>query len=381
MPALQERHGWCAWSLLFVVICVLIAVQPGRREVTAAYFPTAEMWWQGEQDIYTPGFLGFPYLPQSVLLFTPFTWLPDPLDKMLWRLLGLALFACSLWRLARLGGRDPGRSFAWSTLLVMPALFSSARNGQANLHLIGLMLHAGADLAVRRWWRATVLLWLGMAAKPLAVVMLLLAAALYRPMTWRLALGLVAFAALPYLHADAGYVTRQYGLALEKLARSADPTGRTHADLLGALAWLGLDLPTALRLGLRAAAALVTLGLCWSALRRGGPRQGAWLLTAFAACYLVLFNGRTETNSYVIVVAFPALLAAWAGLQRRGAWAVGALVLLCLALGCDNYGRSFHALTSPWLKPFATVPFALWLALRQHALRRRPLLPEAVATR
>lgn len=379
LPRPREHHAWVLWGGLFAVLCVLLIAQPGRRTVTTAYFPTAQMWWGGEQDVYDEGIWGFLYLPQSVLLFTPFAYLPNPLDEALWRLFGLVLFAFGLRRMAALASSPERRGvlFAMATLLVLPSLWSSARNGQTNLHLAGLLLHAGVDLAERRWWRAAALLWLGMLAKPIALAPILLVGALYRSMRLRLVAGLVAFAALPFLHPDWGYVVRQYGLAFEKLSGAMETVGVMHDDILGALEWQGVDMPLALRTTIRAVAAVGTLLLCWAALRRSGRRHAAFLLTTFAAGYLVLFNARTETNSYVLFVAFPALLAALAWWVRPDRRSAVLLTLACLALGADNYGRWFYGLTVPWIKPLAATLVVLWLAWRARTLSQRPVLAAA----
>ena len=138
----------------------------------------------------------------------------------------------------------------------------------------------------------------------------LLCGALFKPMRVPLLVGLALFAALPYLHWNWGYVTEQYQLAYEKLVRSSQPADKPYTNLVWLIQSAGVHVPTAIRLPMAAVAAVLTLGLCFLGLRRGGTRQGLWLLMAFAACYLMLFNPRTETNSYVIVIPYIAMAAA-----------------------------------------------------------------------
>jgi hypothetical protein len=247
------------------------------------------------------------------------------------------------------------------------------------MHLAGILLHAAADLMDRRWWRATFFLWFGMLAKPLGMVMILLVGALYRPMRGRLLVGLLVFLALPWLHWDWPYVARQCRLAVEKLGRSSQPGDKPYDDIVGLLRTLGVTLPQAARTALAALAALVTLGLAWLGLRRGGRLQGAWLLASLAACYLMLFNPRTETNSYVILAPAMAALAAIA-LTQRDRLATAVFALGCLALGCDNYGRAAFEATNHLVKPATALVFFVWLAWRLHSLPRRPLLPAAPST-
>ena len=74
-------------------------------------------------------------------------------------------------------------------LLILPAGSAALRNGQASTLLLASMLLAAVAMAQRRWWPAAVLLGLALAVKPLAIVLLLLAGALYyRPLAPRLAL-------------------------------------------------------------------------------------------------------------------------------------------------------------------------------------------------
>ena len=374
LPRPTENRAWCVWAIYFGVLCLLLVLQPGRGSVTHEYFPTARTWWGGLRDLYTPGIAGYLYLPQSIFLFSPFAWLPSPWNDVLWRLFALLLLAARLRRVSFLMCVERGREvFAWATLLVLLAAWGAARNGQTNAHLAGLMLHICVDIAERRWWRATLLLWVGMMMKPIAIVMILLCAALLRPMAWRLAIGLVVFACLPYLHPDSGYVSRQYQLGFEKILRSSQPGEKPYADIVGLLRTLGVTLPQALRSTMQVLAALLTLGACRLGFKRGGPLQGIWLQTAFAACYLVLFNPRTETNSYVLLAPFVAGAAVltWLTGARRIEW--GGLLVLCVALGCDNYGRAFHNLTTLWLKPLTALVFVGWLLWRLRALPERPI--------
>ncbi len=376
LPSTAERRAWFLWCVFAVVIAVIIIARIKPSWVTATYFPTASRWWRSAGDIYTEGIKGYLYLPQSLYLFTPFLALPEgPVREIVWRLFGLALLAFGLRRVLRRTAADGGaRHFEMVTLLVVLATASSARNGQTNLHLAGLILHACADLLDRRWWRATLLLWGGMLAKPIALVMILLVGALYRAMRVRLLVGLVAFVCLPVLHPDPAYALEQYGQGWHKLTRSAQPGSKSYDDFVGLLRSLGITLPQAVRTAIALLAALLTLLLARLGLKRGGPMQGAWILAALAAAYLMLFNPRTETNSYVILAPWLALLAAASFFDRGDRRMFVVFVVGCLALGCDNYGRPFHEATRGLLKPAVALVFMLYLAVRVRSLATRPLL-------
>jgi hypothetical protein len=82
---------------------------------------------------------------------------------------------------------EKGR-FVVLTLLALPACLSSARNGQINMTKAALMAHAAVDLAAARPWAATASLAIGIALKPVALVMAALAAVTRMRLAWRLAI-------------------------------------------------------------------------------------------------------------------------------------------------------------------------------------------------
>ena len=90
----------------------------------------------------------------------------------------------------------------------------------------------------------------------------------------------------------------------------------------------------------------------------------------FAVIYLMLFNPRTETNSYVILGIFIALLAAWEGLVRKNHAAVAVFVFLALTLGNENYGGYIYRSTNLWLKPLVALALGFWLSIRVLTLPR-----------
>ena len=373
----HTRRIWAVYGAVFVVLAVVHAVRGDSAQwgvVARDYWPATWRWWSRSGDLYTEGIAGFLYLPQSVWLFTPFAYLPFQLDHVLWRLFGLALLAIGLRRV--LCAARPDRVQAlWfvATLLVLPCAFSASNTGQSNVHLAGFLLLACADMQEERFRRASLWLWLAMLAKPVALVPILLCGALQPQMRKSLALGALAFALLPYLHPDWGFVTTQYGLAFEKLRAAGDPGEKVYANLVWLVQSLGVSVPKAVRTALQLGLALATLWVCARAYRRGGARQGAWFLMAFAASYMMLLSPRTETNTYVVLVPFVACVAAIAllVLERRGAFL--GFSALCLLLASDNFGRAFHGWTSPWLKPVVALLFAGWLVGQVRRLPRTDL--------
>jgi hypothetical protein len=360
---LADRTGWIAWAILFAVAATQRVLQPDRRREDREYGRAAAAWAQ-ERDLYEEGIAGFLYLPQAALLYAPFEAAPKPLGEIVWRLAGTLLLATGLWRLARGGAGPPPGGFAFATLLVLPAAWSSVRNGQTNLHLTGALLHVATCLGSARWWSASAWLVLGLVLKPIAIAFALLAAVLHRATAPRLLLLALLVAVVPFLAADPTYAARQYEQFFAKAWRSAQPGEKGYADLAGLLQAAGIGLPTAARLCLAALAAVGTLLLCAVAQRRGPAARAAFLLFAFGASYLVLFNPRTEANSFVLLAPAVALLAADRWLRGDRGATTWALVVVAVVLGCDNYGRAIHAATDRWAKPLVSLLFAAWLVLR-----------------
>lgn len=367
------RGAWAAraalaiWLTYGLVLGVLVAVEPDRRTVTPNYRQAAEKWWPGEEDIYTGKKKGFLYLPQAAILYSPFAILPKRLGEPLWRWVSLGILAWALWRAARIfrsSALPEGGAFFLLTVLTFPASLASAGNGQMNILLAALFLHTAVCLAKQKWALSAGTFVLAFAWKPLAAVYFLLAGALLPKLRgWLLGALVLAFA-LPFLHPHPEFVWRQFQLGAEVLRASSQPGFHEFCDLAGMFRTFGVPLPDGVWFILRALAALGTLGLGWLALRRRPWPEAQLLLYTLAVTYLVLFNPRTEANSYILLA--PAV-AIWA---LRAFPSVGTeqfsrlfllLVGLAIALGCDSYGF-IHHWTNLWFKALVTSFFAAWVA-------------------
>jgi hypothetical protein len=359
------------WLLFALIVGLIVAIQPDRRTVTLEYRQASEKWWAGHESLYDTSQVGYLYLPQAAILYTPYQLLPKRLGEPLWRWTGLALLGLGLWRVAcLLHPSEREHLFFLATLLVIPSALSSARNGQVNLPLAGLMLLAVADLARARWNTATLWLLLAILLKPIALAPALLAAACFAPLRLRLIGGLLLSLGVAYFHPSAAYVTAEYHHFLEKLALAGQPLVKDNfSDFFGMLWHWGLHPAPMLISTLRILAAGLVLLLSLLLMRRfrGDQVMQAFGVMLLAALYLMLFNPRTEENSYVMLAAFTALLAArdlMTGNARRG----GMLVLFCLLLAVENYGTPIFPLTRIWCKPFLTSLFLLILVVGRFSL-------------
>jgi hypothetical protein len=364
------RLAWIAWGVFFLAACLVLAVPKDRRQASAAYARGAERW-RNALDLYDEGGKGFIYLPTSAVLYVPFSLLPKYPQDVLWRLVTVGLFAAAVYQFCRMAGEDARfEYFPLVSLLVLPKTWTCAINGQATPALAGLSMLALVAVHQQKWGRAALFLSAALAFKPLAFVVILLVAALYPPMRSRLALGVAAFFAVPYLAQSPGYVTEQYRSSIAMLQDAAE-IGRevrwAHLFSLGKL--LGIDLAPAWETIIRLLAALATLAVCWRACRRKSEIRNpkseipAWpliYLYALAASYLLLFNPRTENNSYLMLSPAIAVFSvrAWfvEGRAAKAAW-------LCAAAVAIFAGHDFCAVVTPqsevvWVCPLVGLAFA-----------------------
>lgn len=362
-PAL--RLAGLLWGVVALVVFVLVAVEPNRHTATIEYQKAALRWW--DSDNLYKGKNNYLYLPQAAMLYTPFKMLPKRVGEPLWRMVCLGTLAFALGMAARhLAPDRAGAVFFAASVLVLPSALASARNGQVNMPLAGLYLLTALCLARERWWLTALLLALSLALKPISIVPILLCGVLFPRLVLPLLLSLVVLFAAAWLHPDPKYVSWQYELFWAKLTgSSANPTGRTWSDFAGMLHEFGISLSQPVQMGIRAGAAVGTFGVCLLAVwKTSDPLRRAMTVLLFAAIYLMLFNPRTEANSYVIFGIFVALLAAWEGLVTRRRAAFAAWLAVALLLGTENYGGWIYRSTNLWLKPLVALGTGLWLAVR-----------------
>jgi len=289
------------WIATMGFICAGLIFRFSHRNVTPDYHAAVERWIAGQTI-----FGSFHYFPQFVFLFFPFHVIPAPWGDVLWRLLSSALLAWGLWRLMSLvDAQRTSQLFLFATLIVLVPSFDALRNGQANVIFAAFTVHAAFSLAESRWAEATAWLLLGLVAKPIGLVMILLAALVYRDLIWRLAVGIVLFLAFPFVFGRLGYVWSQYRESVSHLRDLSVITENRFADLNGLLRKLGMGLTGTASQAVRVAAGIATAVVWWIGSRRMRQPEQACFLLALATTYLMLFNPMTEENSYVIVL--PAL--------------------------------------------------------------------------
>ncbi len=362
------RYAWFGWAALFLMAAAFIIAGSGRT-VVPAYREGALSWLGGEIIYKDPGVGGFVYLPQAAILFIPFSLLPVFAGEVLWRLVNIGVFALGIHGLARLAKERPGRElFPLITLVTIPLAWDCARNGQATLALTGLMLLSVVDVARSRWWRATLWLSLGVAVKPLAIVLVLLIMAIYRPMTWRVLLGMAAVALAPFATQHPAYVLQQYSAFLHSTTTAAHVgvVAKGWSSPFNALRLAGVDLPEQVQTVLRLVAAFATLALCALARRRHDAARSAIFVFALAALYLMLFSPRTESNTYAMLgPAIGVFLAGALLVENRPGEGVLLGGIAAILLGSRLLERLLtpHADTN-WVSPLMAACFDAYVLVR-----------------
>ena len=369
-PSLQKKPWprWCAWGfllLIFLVINADVVRSPLKHTTMPTYRQATTQWWAGEDPYSLNAHAGFLYFPQAAFLFTPFNALPFLAGEILWRATTFGLFAYSLMRLnAFFLSRKltpPGNSFLILVLLAVPSSFASLRNAQFDLPLAALIVLTAAEIASARWTAASAWICLAVALKPLAVVPLLLFAALYWQLIPRLAAGLLLVLALPFLHWNPAFVAHEYVRCFQTLVWASRGDEPKYSDLAALLSHADYDAPNALKTIARLLFALIYLGLGAMALRRLSRLEAAWTVGALSADYLMLFNPRTETCSYVFLGPFVASLALFYAPWPGRKWLSLFLGFMALGFACDAFPKigafSIHDLTDRWFKPLLALCF------------------------
>lgn len=355
----DERNARVVWCVFFVALSAYLLLG-SRRSVTPHYHRAAQHWLQ-QAELYSHDGRGFLYLPQAAILYVPFSLMPYQAAEITWRLVSIALFAAGVFRLCKLAEQTGQvRLFPLVTCLTIPLTLSACRNGQSTMIISGLMMLAAWEISRERWTRASVLLCLALAFKPLTLVLMLLAAAIYRPLLKRLFVGTAMVLVAPYLLQNPAYVSEQYAGCWEMLGLAAQRgIDEPWAQLFGLLETFGLHVPELVQTPLRVGAAGLTLLAAWQAHRHLPAHRFAIYLYALAGSYLMLFNPRTENNSYALLAPSMAILGAELFLVERR-YFLGAMQVLFMGgtLGSFEIGSRLIPWAEPiWLAPLMCVGF------------------------
>jgi Glycosyltransferase family 87 len=383
---LFRRHPWIGWLSWGIFIAVALArVHPRRFASTfSAYLDAAQRLWAGQQ-VYDPTTLGdFLYFPLTLLIYVPFTW-PDRIAAAsLALLIGAVFFTWAVTRLSLALAPKEWRSGEAITLtgipllVIIPAAWFNFKGIQAQVPMTAAMIAGTAAMAACRWRMAAFWLFVALAMKPLAIVMILLCGALVRELRWLLVGAVAAVVLLPFAFLDWSYLAEQYramGLKLWHIATASPEAWPYQADFSTMLRALGLQLTAGPALAIRLAAGFATLALAWRVKQEGNSRSLAVAVLVLSGCYITLFGPRNEFLSFIVLTPALAVLAGSILLRNdaRG-WL---LMIAVLVLGFD-----FNLQTDAVLKPAIVLVIYSWLAwMMAIPARWREIVEGNTATR
>lgn len=357
---------------LLVGICVYIATP--TRSVAVHYETAANHWIQG-QPLYTESMEsghGFLYLPHAAILHVPYAYInkltgSQVIGDVCWRMFSWIVFAIASWRLTRVVAQRSDVA-QWRVAIIASLLgISCLRIGQSTLLMAALMMLCIESWQARRFSLASLFVVVAIAVKPLALVLALLLVAVSPAMRLKLAFGVIAFAALPFLMQSPIFVLQQYSDCLLMLGRASEVGNNFEwAQLFGMMHVFGYSADPMFQKVVRMVAALGVLGLVfWSTQTLSRDRQALWLWT-FCALYLMLFNPRTENSTYCIIgPVFGVFVSQFLMGHPNVRWhkhilAIGFVVASILTAGSYEIGKYMtpEGFESVWLAPLCTCVFA-----------------------
>jgi alpha-1,2-mannosyltransferase len=369
VPALSAALWvvWLAFALVPIRARLMDMIKSGDPAgALVEYLPYIHRFWAGE-PIYVVGDLhGFHYLPITLILGTPLTWMSHLAAGAVVGLVSAGLLAASVCYLAWCF--DPRRPLLMGGIILgISGMAATISFGLLQLQILmtAAMIAATAAGMKGRYREMALWLALGIAVKPLAIVMALLAAVVIPGMRAVLGGTIVLLIALPYAFCDWGYLSTEYVdyfLQLGHITSAVPGEWPYQADFSIFLSHLGVELGSPARLAIRAVAALGTLLLAVRVASWGNLRATAFALLALSVCYIGLFNPRQEDVSFFVAapaIATIAVLILSRNILDLFGWAWFALTLL-LGFRLGAHGR--------WLFPGFMLPIwagLLWLFSRK----------------
>ena len=309
------RLALALWLILIVAVSIRVATVPASKQsVVPVYRASGERWSVGE-SLYAPAppHDVYRYPPIFAAVHSTLAKLPERSSALLWRWVGASLFLVGLWQFSR--ATSPGQ-FPLMACLTVPLVLQCFNNGQANLHIIGLVLIGTAEI-VRRQYTASAIAFAfaaGIKMYPLAAGLLgsLIAP---RAMFGRLGLAVVVLFALPFVLHNPSYVVRQHVELWEwsqrddRLHTASDERAPRDWTIL-CRTWLGTIPSTTMVRGVAVIAGLGMAGLIFIARKRRGVPFAAAMTVALGGIWMTLFGPQTESVTYCFIAPGAAWLIA-----------------------------------------------------------------------
>jgi hypothetical protein len=326
MNRLRLRSALAVWAVILVVLSLRTLVSP-RANSVYPIFSDAGRKWLAAANLYDPpvGDLDqYRYSPIVAAGFAPLALLPDRPAGVAWRWLNAGVFLGALAVWCYWWWEKP--NVAAALLLVVPLAVGGLNNGQCNALLAGLLLAATVAFARGRWALAAAAATVAVLFKGYPIALGLLFCVLEpRRFAPRLALGLLAGFALPYLLQRPEYVTAQYSDFFARLRaddRTVWPIHASYRDLQMLLRLAGWNASLHTYRGLEVLLGLGCAGtILVGKLRGWGNHALVGTCFALSACWMTFCGPATESCTYVLLAPVLAQAMLEAG-DRRWPWRV-----------------------------------------------------------
>ena len=369
------------WSL-FILFTLFVAVR-GNPNVAQWYTQGAQHWLHG-LDLYNTALTpthgshsvagtGFIYLPQSAIMYIPFSLLPPCLSRIVWRITLIALLFIMTTRVQH--SLKQHRQDSNPTLLSVIMLFlgiSSTITGQMNIVLVAFTLFAAIAIANQHWRQAAFWLVFAFAAKPTAIVILLLGVGCYKPLRRPTCLYLAIMLLLPFAFQHPDYVIAQYKGMFHMLtaANNVGSTSDRWSQIFGMVAQISnITVQAHVQTAIRLVSALGTLFIMRNVAKHNNQEESAFFLFTLAGLYLMLFNPRTEPNDYVQLAPTIAILLACAPAKNSRILSALLLIPVCCMVFNGEISQLLIPSSHNWAAPLSTVClcfYMAWLKLAPH---------------
>jgi hypothetical protein len=383
------------WSAVLIGICIRIGLMSRDHDVFATYADAGRKW-VNSQPLYSYT-RGFVYSPLIAGLFALFSWFPNWLGGILWRLLTATVFLAGLvcWLKAELRAGIPRSRYWLVFLLILPLSLGNFNNGQANPLITGLLMIAIVSAHRRQWTISAICLGLTAYLKiyPLSVGLLLVL--LYpRQLGWRLLLALGLMGILSFLLQQPGYVLEQYQRwlgtrAVDDRRTNIDIAPRDFAMLLKAC---HINLSSRMFLILQLLAGMGAAAVCvYGRLRDWSEERLLIAVFNLGTCWMLLFGPSTEDATYAMI-APPVALALVQALGEKGiggrtkSLICSSYAVLLLGLALNAFFRLKKTPYTMSVQPFGALMFlmysviwlftgSLWRDVRQRSRATVPARP------
>lgn len=265
----------------------------------------------------------FKYSPAFAMAMAPFEYLPDYLGLPLWNLLNALVLLAAIFQLPL---RDPRHraAFAW---FVLPELIISLQNSQSNGLTAGLLLWTFVAFERSRpgkaaWWVASsaFIKIFGIFAAVLGLLYPRKGAFAGWLLAWGLGLALV-----PVLVVGPAQLATVYGWWWDLLR--SDHAASVGLSVAGWLqSWFGMEPPKVWITGAGLVIFLASVGAAWRLQGKPAALESRRLAWASLLLWVVIFNHKAESPTFVIALSGAALW--YWGARRRRRWETALLVIV-----------------------------------------------------